>query len=89
MLHDLDQLGRRDHLASIVLALDPQADLVQKVAMSLVEILGSDDAVAALPVSGSNELTASRVTALIADVITEFHDHIASPLPGPLTETAR
>ena len=89
VLHGLDQLERRDHLAAIALGLGPQAIAAKNLAVSLGEIFGSEEAVDALPEPGSNELTADRVTTLIADVITEIRGYIATPAAGPPSETGR
>jgi predicted ATPase len=80
ILHSLGQTERRDRLAAISLKISIHWDAGRQVAVSLGEILGGEEAVAALPEPDANELTDDRMTTLVSDVITEIRDLIAPPL---------
>jgi hypothetical protein len=83
VLDSLDQIERRDRLAAISLKLPPPT---VNIVVILVEILGSEEAVAAFPEPDKTDLTADRIAKLIEDIITEIRDVIARRAPVPLAE---
>jgi predicted ATPase/class 3 adenylate cyclase len=88
VLHGLDQRERRDHLAAITLKVDTNWHAATVNATeSLAEILGGDEAVAALPDPDPAELNADRVATLISDTIAQVRDLLAQRAPGPDSET--
>jgi predicted ATPase len=82
VLDCLDRIERRDRLAAISLKLGS----VLKIEVILVEVLGSEEAVAALPKPDPAELTPDNIAALISDTITELRDLIAQRAPEPRAE---
>jgi hypothetical protein len=52
----------------------------------LADIIGGDEAFAALPTPDPADLTTDRIATLIEDIITEIRDLIARRAPGPLAE---
>jgi hypothetical protein len=86
VLHGLDQIERRDRLAAISLKLTSDWLTAPIAAATLVEIFGTDEAVATLSEPDPTELTNDRVTALISDTITEIRDLIARRASGPRAE---
>jgi tetratricopeptide (TPR) repeat protein len=82
VLHGLGQIEHRDRLAAVSLKLATDWIASQNVVVSLVEILGSDESVAALREPDPTELTPDRITALISDTITEIRDVVAHRAPG-------
>ena len=89
VLHGLHQVERRDHLAKISLTLESQVQISASVSFYLALVLGSDEAVAALPDPDPVDLTAASVTTLIADVITELRDLVNDSTYPPAVEDAQ
>jgi hypothetical protein len=87
ILHQLQRHERINELAGVVYAYGHDflgAD--QGVRRSLADIIGGDEAFAALPTTDPAEVTTDRIAKLIEDLITEIRDVIARRAPGLLAE---
>ena len=85
VLDGLDQSERRDHLAAISLKVNTAWNSVQLSATEILAgVLGSDEAVAALPDPDPADLNADRVAALISDTATRVRDLLAQRASGPV-----
>jgi hypothetical protein len=89
ILHQLQHLERINDIVGLADALAHEliADGFE-VRMHLADIIGGDDAFAALPTPDPAGLTADRVASLIDDLIAEIRDAIAHRAPGPVPEAA-
>jgi predicted ATPase len=82
VLHQLQRLERINDLAGVTEAL--ALDLLwghQEARLYLADVIGGDDAFAALPTPDPTELTPDRIAALINEIITEIRDVIVQDAP--------
>ena len=87
ILHHLQRHERIDQLAGV--AYTYGHDLLgfdQAARAYFADILGGDEALAALPIPHPADLTTDRIASLIDDLITEIRDVIARRALGPLAE---
>jgi predicted ATPase len=77
VLHGLEQTERRDHLAALALKLGTNWDTVETATGVVRDVLGTDEAVAALPDPDPADLNARGLTALISDTIADIRGLVA------------
>jgi predicted ATPase len=82
ILHELQSFERINDLAGVTEALAPDLLWAHREArLYLADVIGGDDAFAALPTPDPTELTPDRIAALINDIITEIRDVIVQDAP--------
>jgi hypothetical protein len=82
ILHQLQRLDRINDLAGVSAAFAPDLLWVHREArLHLADIIGGDDAFAALPTPDPTELTPDRIATLINDIITEIRDAVVQGAP--------
>ena len=77
VLHGLEQIERRDQIAALSLKLGTNWDTVDSANGIVRDVLGTDEAVAALPDPDPADLNASGLTALISDTIADIRGLLA------------
>ena len=83
ILHQLQRHERINELAVIACSFAREARGIDaEVRTYLANIIGGDEAFAALPTPDPADLTTDRIATLIDDIITEIRDHIAHRAPG-------
>ena len=78
ILDHLNLIERRNHLASVLLAVDSEILVAQNVFLALVEILGSEQTLAALPEPDRGELTPDGSDELVVRTVTHIREFMAS-----------